>query len=109
LPCPTAPSSADERPPRARAFGAHVPPRYNPPRTAGKDDVTGEALIQRADDSEETVRKRLEVYHLQTQPLIAYYARWEATGDRRAPRYRKVDGQGSVESIRDACLAALDS
>jgi adenylate kinase len=75
----------------------------------GKDDVTGEALIQRVDDSEETVRKRLEVYHLQTQPLIEYYAGWEATGDPRAPKHRKVDGQGSVESIRDACLAALKS
>ncbi len=83
--------------------------RYNPPRVPGKDDVTGEALIQRADDSEETVRKRLQVYHQQTQPLIEYYARWEATGDPRAPKYRKVDGQGSVESIRDACLAALVS
>jgi adenylate kinase len=83
--------------------------RYNPPRVAGKDDVTGEALIQRADDSEETVRKRLEVYHLQTQPLIEYYAGWEATGDPRAPKHRKVDGQGSVEAIRDACLAALKS
>jgi len=83
--------------------------RYNPPREPGKDDVTGEDLIQRADDSEETVRKRLQVYHLQTQPLIEYYARWEATGDPRAPKYRKVDGQGSVESIRDACLAALIS
>jgi adenylate kinase len=81
--------------------------RYNPPRVAGTDDVTGEKLIQRVDDSEETVRKRLEVYHAQTQPLIAYYARWEASGDPRAPKYRKVDGQGSVESTRDACLAAL--
>jgi len=83
--------------------------RYNPPRVAGKDDVTGEDLIQRVDDSEETVRKRLEVYHLQTQPLIAYYAQWAATGDPRAPKYRKVDGMGGVESIRDACLAALKS
>jgi len=83
--------------------------RYNPPRVAGKDDVTGEDLIQRVDDSEETVRKRLEVYHLQTQPLIAYYVQWAATGDPRAPKYRKVDGMGGVESIRDACLAALKS
>jgi adenylate kinase len=83
--------------------------RYNPPRVPGKDDITGEDLIQRVDDSEETVRKRLEVYHLQTQPLIAYYAKWAATGDPRAPKYRKVDGLGSVESIRDASLAALTS
>lgn len=83
--------------------------RFNPSRVAGKDDVTGEDLIQRADDSEDTVRKRLEVYHRQTQPLIEYYAAWAATGDPRAPKYRKVDGMGSVESIRDACLAALKS
>ncbi len=81
--------------------------RYNPPRVAGKDDVTGENLVQRVDDDEETVRKRLEVYHRQTQPLIAYYAKWAATGDARAPKYRQVDGTGSVEAIRDACLAAL--
>ncbi len=83
--------------------------RFNPSRVAGTDDVTGEDLIQRADDSEDTVRKRLEVYHRQTQPLIEYYAAWAATGDPRAPKYRKVDGMGSVESIRDACLAALKS
>jgi adenylate kinase len=80
---------------------------FHPPKVAGKDDVTGEPLIQRDDDREETVRKRLEVYHAQTEPLVAYYARWAATGDRRAPRYRKVDGMGSVEAIRDACFAAL--
>ena len=83
--------------------------RYNPPRVAGKDDVTGEDLIQRVDDEEETVRKRLEVYHAQTHPLIAYFAKWAATGDPRAPKYRKVDGMGGVEAIRDACLAALKS
>jgi len=81
--------------------------RFNPPRVAGKDDVTGEDLIQRDDDREETVRKRLDVYHAQTMPLIAYYAKWAASGDARAPRYRKVDGMGGVETIRDACLAAL--
>jgi adenylate kinase len=81
--------------------------RYNPPRVAGKDDVTGEDLIQREDDDEATVRRRLEIYHAQTEPLIAYYVKWAATGDPRAPRYRKVDGMGSVEVIRDACLAAL--
>jgi adenylate kinase len=83
--------------------------RYNPPRVAGKDDVTGEDLIQRADDSEETVRKRLDVYRAQTMPLIEYYAKWAASGDARAPKYRRVDGMGGVESIRDACLAALKS
>jgi len=81
--------------------------RYNPPRVAGKDDVTGEDLIQRGDDREETVRKRLDVYHAQTVPLIEYYAKWAASGDPRAPKFRKVDGTGGVEAIRDACLAAL--
>ena len=81
--------------------------KFNPPKVAGKDDVTGEDLIQRDDDREETVRHRLAVYHAQTKPLIEYYAKWVATADPRAPRYRKVDGLGSVEAIRDACLAAL--
>jgi adenylate kinase len=83
--------------------------RYNPPRVPGKDDVTGEDLIQRADDSEETVRKRLEVYRVQTRPLIAYYSEWSASGDPRAPKCRKVDGMGGVEAVRDACLSALTS
>ncbi len=81
--------------------------RYNPPKVADRDDVTGEALIQRDDDREETVKKRLAVYHAQTKPLVEYYTKWGATGDPRAPRYRKVDGMGTVEAIRDACLAAL--
>jgi adenylate kinase len=81
--------------------------RYNPPRVAGKDDVTGEDLIQRDDDDEETVKKRLAVYHAQTEPLVAYYARWAATGDANAPRYRRVSGTGSVESIRAAVRVAL--
>ena len=81
--------------------------RYNPPKAADRDDVTGEALIQRDDDREETVKKRLIVYHAQTEPLIDYYTKWGAAGDPRAPKYRKVDGMGSVEAIRDACLAAL--
>ncbi len=81
--------------------------RYNPPRVPGKDDVTGDDLIQRVDDNEETVKKRLDVYRRQTRPLIAYYADWAATGHPRAPKYRRVDGVGSVESVRDACFAAL--
>ena len=81
--------------------------RYNPPRVAGKDDVTGDDLIQRDDDVEETVRKRLAVYHAQTEPLVAYYARWAATGDASAPRYRKVSGVGSVDATREAVRAAL--
>jgi adenylate kinase len=83
--------------------------RFNPPKVTGKDDVTGEDLAQRDDDREETVRKRLAVYHAQTEPLITYYARWAARGDPRAPKYRSVDGLGSVDAIRAACMAALGS
>ena len=81
--------------------------KYNPPKVADRDDVTGEPLIQREDDREETVTKRLAVYHAQTEPLIAYYARWGATGDARAPRFREVDGVGSVEAVRERALSAL--
>lgn len=80
---------------------------FNPPKVAGKDDVTGEDLIQRDDDQEETVRKRLEVYHAQTEPLVDYYSKWAAAGDKRAPKYVKIPGVGSVESIRDSIFAAL--
>jgi adenylate kinase len=83
--------------------------KFNPPKVPGKDDVTGEDLIQRDDDKEETVRHRLAVYHAQTEPLIAYYAKWSASGDPRAPKYRKVNGLGGVEPVRDASLAALKS
>ena len=83
--------------------------KFNPPRQTGRDDVTGDPLIQREDDHEETVRNRLAVYHAQTEPLITYYTQWEASGDPRAPRYRKVNGLGTVEGIRDACMAALRS
>jgi adenylate kinase len=81
--------------------------KYNPPKIAGRDDVTGEALIQRDDDKEDTVKKRLAVYHAQTEPLVAYYRQWAASGDPRAPKYRSVDGLGSVDAIKDAVLAAL--
>ena len=80
---------------------------YNPPKTEGRDDVSGEALIQREDDSEETVKKRLEVYHSQTRPLVDYYSAWARQGDERAPRYVKISGIGTVEEIRDAILKAL--
>jgi adenylate kinase len=80
---------------------------FNPPKVAGKDDVTGEDLIQRDDDQEETVRKRLEVYHAQTEPLVTYYSNWAAAADARAPRYVKVQGVGSVEDIRDRIFAGL--
>lgn len=81
--------------------------RFNPPRVAGQDDVTGEALIQRDDDREDTVRKRLEVYQAQTRPLVDYYSRWAATGDAAAPRYTRISGLGSVDEIRDRAFAAL--
>jgi len=81
--------------------------QFNPPKVAGKDDVTGEDLIQRDDDKEETVKKRLEVYHAQTQPLVEYYGKWEATGDAKAPKCRKIAGVGSVDQIRQAAFAAL--
>lgn len=80
---------------------------FNPPKVEGKDDVTGEALIQRADDQEATVRKRLEVYHSQTEPLLAYYDRWAAAGDAAAPRHCRIAGTGTVEQIRDRAFAAL--
>ena len=81
--------------------------RFNPPKVAGVDDATGEPLIQRVDDEEETVRKRLAVYAAQTRPLIEYYTGWAATGDRDAPAYRRVDGTGTVEEITARALAAL--
>jgi adenylate kinase len=80
---------------------------FNPPKVAGKDDVTGEELIQREDDQEETVRKRLQVYHSQTKPLVDYYARWAASGQPGAPKHVKISGIGPVEAIRDAIFAAL--
>jgi adenylate kinase len=79
---------------------------FNPPQVEGKDDATGEPLIQRDDDKEETVRKRLQVYHEQTEPLIGYYTR-RAESDQQAPRFVKIDGIGSVEQIRERILAAL--
>jgi adenylate kinase len=83
--------------------------KFNPPKVAGRDDVTGEPLIQRDDDKKETVLKRLAVYHQQTEPLVAYYDKWSASGDPNAPRYRKVDGTGPVEDIRAMVFAALKS
>jgi len=81
--------------------------RFNPPKVAGVDDVTGEPLIQRVDDEEETVRKRLAVYAAQTRPLVEYYSRWAASGDPDAPAYRKISGTGSVDDIKARALAAL--
>lgn len=83
--------------------------KFNPPKVEGKDDVTGEDLIQRDDDQEDTVKNRLKIYHSQTQPLIEYYEAWSAIGDGRAPKCRKISGVGSVEQIRLAALDALSS
>jgi adenylate kinase len=81
--------------------------KFNPPKVEGRDDVTGEPLIQRDDDKEETVRKRLAVYQSQTRPLVEYYSKWAATGDAAAPRYRKISGTGSVDEIKARALEAL--
>ena len=82
---------------------------YNPPKVAGLDDVTGEALIQREDDKEETVRKRLDVYSAQTRPLVDYYSQWAKTDPTSAPAYRVISGIGSVEDITQRALMALSS
>jgi adenylate kinase len=82
---------------------------FNPPRVAGKDDVTGEPLVQRPDDNEKTVRQRIATYHAQTKPLVNYYLSWGASGDQRAPHYVNIYGRGSVEHIRDKMMAAIES
>ena len=100
---------------RERVTGRRVHPgsgrvyhiRYNPPKVAGRDDVTGDALEQRVDDTLEKVNTRLEKYHAETEPLIGYYAAWAASGDPLAPRCRKIDGLGSVAEITARTLAAL--
>lgn len=81
---------------------------YNRPKVSDRDDLTGEPLVQRDDDKEETVRRRLDVYERQTRPLVDYYSKWAAQGDPRAPRYRKIPGKGSVEDISARILAALN-
>ncbi|CAM3447272.1 adenylate kinase [Bordetella sputigena] len=90
------------------ASGRSYHVRFNPPKTEGQDDVTGEPLVQRDDDREETVRKRLAVYREQTRPLVDYYAGWAKTDD-QAPRYRKISGVGAVEEIRARLFAALQN
>ena len=80
---------------------------FNPPKVAGKDDETGEDLIQRDDDQADTVKKRLDVYHEQTEPLIGYYTDWSNSGEAGAPKYHKIAGVGGVEDIRDAIFNAL--
>jgi len=81
---------------------------FNPPKEEGKDDETGEDLIQREDDKEETVRERLNIYHQQTEPLIDYYSNWTASSDAQAPKYAKINGIGKVDEIRDHIFNALD-
>ena len=81
---------------------------FNPPKVEGKDDETGEPLIQRDDDQEETVRKRLQVYHDQTEPLIDYYKGWQSTGEAGAPNYIRIEGVGKVDEIRQQIFDALD-
>ncbi len=81
--------------------------KYNPPKVAGKDDVTGEDLVQRDDDREETVKKRLEVYHSQTKPLVAYYTKWAESGAAGAPKVRKISGLGAVDEITARAFEAL--
>jgi adenylate kinase len=83
--------------------------KFNPPKVQGKDDITGEPLIQREDDKEETVKKRLEVYAAQTRPLVEYYSRWAKADSENAPKYRAINGTGTVEEIRDRALQALAS
>ena len=83
--------------------------KFNPPKVAGKDDLTGEDLIQRDDDQEATVRKRLDVYHSQTRPLVDYYGNWAASGEAGAPRCRKVSGMGPVDEITARVMGALEA
>lgn len=80
---------------------------FNPPKVAGKDDVTGEDLVQRDDDQEAVVQKRLEVYHAQTEQLIGYYSHWASSGQGGAPKYVKVNGLGELADIKAAIFAAL--
>jgi adenylate kinase len=82
---------------------------FNPPKQEGKDDVTGEPLIQRDDDKEDTVKKRLDVYHQQTEPLIDYYKKWEASGAPAAPKYVHIPGVGKVDEITASIFSALDA
>lgn len=90
-----------------QASGRTYHVKFNPPKVQGKDDVTGEELIQRDDDKEETVKKRLSVYHEQTEVLVSYYNKWAESGQPGAPKYRKIAGVGPVETIRDKAFAAL--
>lgn len=98
-------SGRRSHPPSGRTY--HI--TFNPPKVEGVDDVTGEPLVQREDDKEETVKKRLDVYSAQTRPLIAYYSEWAAKDPENAPKYRTVDGVGDVDAIEARVVAALNS
>ena len=98
-------SGRRSHPPSGRTY--HV--RFNPPKAEGKDDVTGEPLVQRDDDKEETVKKRLQVYSDQTRPLVDYYSSWAKADPAAAPKYRAIQGTGSVEEITERALSALSS
>ena len=89
------------------ASGRSYHVKYNPPKVEDQDDVTGEPLIQRDDDKEETVRKRLDVYQRQTRPLVDYYAAWATTGEALAPRCARISGTGTVDEITARVMAAL--
>jgi len=91
------------------ASGRSYHVQYNPPRNADKDDVTGEALMQRDDDKEETVRYRLGVYEEQTAPLKSYYSKWHESGEASAPAYVKIHGIGTVDDVRNSIFSSLDS
>ena len=89
------------------ASGRSYHVKFNPPKIEGQDDLTGEDLILREDDKEETVKKRLDVYEAQTRPLVAYYSSWAMTGAADAPQYRRIEGIGSVDEITQRALRAL--
>ncbi len=90
-----------------QASGRTYHVKFNPPKTEGRDDITGEPLIQREDDKEETVKKRLDIYHSQTKALVGYYTQWANSGDARAPKYRMISGVGSVDAIKARAFEAL--
>ena len=98
-------SGRRSHPPSGRTY--HV--KFNPPKVPGRDDLTGEPLVQREDDQEETVRRRLEIYAEETRPLVAYYQSWAQTDPQAAPKYRSISGVGSVEEIGARALAAMAS
>lgn len=91
------------------ASGRSYHVEFNPPKVEGKDDATGEPLVQRPDDNEETVKRRITTYHAETKPLVNYYLKWAESNDPRAPAYVNIYGRGSVEHIRDKIFAALSA